>query len=285
MRNRLDSWIAAVSPRWAEKRAQSRLRAHVTREREEELIMLAAYEAAEKSRTYADWNTRLLSSDQAVMPDQALAISRARDAVRNHWAASSVVDGHVRHIVGIGLTPRANARHPRTNVPLDGFNRAADRIWYQWADDPNLCHTERRWTFTDLQALTVREYVTAGTSFAIQNYTPRAEHVGVHIQIIEFEQMCTWLTKNPDTGFWIRNGVEIDDFGAAVAFWVFTKGHPLEYIQGRMAYTRIPADRVIQSMRPERVRQTQGMGRLAPVLAPMHHEKMPQALYDPPRAQ
>ena len=270
----LDTLISRLSPAWAARRAERRLRARVTEEREQALLALAAHDAAEYSRNTADWNTRLLSSDQAVVGDQPTAIARARDAVRNDWAAVSIVDGHVRHIVGIGITPRANARHPGTGKSLDEFNKAADRIWNRWARDKNLCHTERHWNFTGLEALTVREEVTAGISIALFNYTPRADHVGVHIQIIEFEQLVAWLVKNPDTGFWIRNGVEIDDFGAPVALWVFTKGHPLEYIQGRMAYTRIPFDRVVMTMRPERVRQSQGMGRLSAVLQPLHHNKL-----------
>ena len=81
MSRRLENLIASVAPGWAAARAANRLRLNFSEQKAEaigEMLAMAAHDSAEYSRVTADWNTRLLSSDQAVIADQPTAIARSR---------------------------------------------------------------------------------------------------------------------------------------------------------------------------------------------------------------
>jgi lambda family phage portal protein len=270
-------------PGWALKREVARLQFDLVSSNRR---FLSTYEAAEKSRTTDDWSSKNRSADGAIIPDYWTFTARARSAMRDDWSAASIADGYVRHVVGTGITPRANARDPKTGASLTEFNRQADALWKRWARDPRLCDKERSKTFVGIQQLAAREMVAAGQAFVLLSYEPRPDAPGLVLQMFEPEQLDQSLTSWRDdaTGITndIRNGIEIDDYGAAVAYHVYLGRHPFDSypapskIGGRTYRdsARIPADRVIHLMRQDRVRQTQGVTRLAPVLRTMYHTKM-----------
>lgn len=265
-----DRVIAVISPGWAMKRAQARLRYELA------TIGLSTYKAAERSRNTADWNTANKTSDQAVITDDPTMRARARAAVRDDWQGRSIVKGHIRHIVGTGIWPRANARNPSTNDTLTDFNKAANKLFLRWARNPKLVDVEKRKTFWRMQALAVREACTVGHSLIVINLVDRTDGVGLVLQMLETEQLNTTITTfRPPAGGQARDvkgGIEVDEFGAAVAYHVFAKGrHPLEGGVRSVECERIPAERVIHYMAAERVRQTYGESWLCAVLSDIWH--------------
>ena len=262
------SWIRkvadAIAPGWIARRDVARLRGELARQQWDHLVRLSTYEAAARSRETGDWNPRTVSADQAIIPDAPTLNARARQAARDDWAAASIIRGDVRHIVGKGITALANARDISTGLPLTHFNNTINRLWRRWTTNPKWCDIERRKTFLAMQHLMIREYKTVGEGFAILNYTPRPDMVGLTIQIIEIEQLACDLSRNPETGYEIRHGIELDPHGAAAAYWIYTQGHPLDTYAGKPE--RIDADRVLHHMRQDRPRQSHGVTHLAPVL-------------------
>lgn len=266
---KLDQTIASVFPGWGRRRAEARLHGRIAAAG---LEALATYEAADKGRTSSDWTARNKSADKAILGDYATLTARARAAVRDDWAAESIVAGHVRHIVGTGITAKANARDFVTGKPLVGFNVNLDRLWKRWASTPALCDVEGKKSFVDFQTLLISEEVTVGQAFVVFCYVPRPNDVGLVLQAIEPEQLDTSITQNRDTGYQIKHGIEIDPYGRTVAIWAYTKEHPYDKMTGDSV--RIPADRLVHFMRPRRVRQTHGVTRLAPVLRQLWNRKM-----------
>jgi len=269
----LDRAIARVSPGWAARRCAARLRAELDRQR---LAYLSTYEAAEKSRHTADWSAKNKSADQIITADYWTILARARAAARDDWSAASIADGYVRHVVGTGITAQANARDPVSGQAWEDFNTAIDLLWKLWSERPIYCDLEHNKCLEDIQALMEREVINAGQAFAIMDYVPRPGMVGLTLQLFEPEQLdrsrTTW--RDPVTGedHDIANGIELDDHGAAVAYHVYTGKHPYTSYGGDS--TRVPAHRVLHLMRQDRVRQSQGVTRYAPVLREMWHGKM-----------
>ena len=270
---RLDRAIGHLSPGWAARRARARLAAELDRQR---LRYLSTYEAAEKSRHTADWTASNRSADQIITADYWTMLARARAAARDDWSAASIADAYVRHVVGTGITAQANARDPGTGETWEDYNRAADLLWELWSQRPVFCDLEARKCLEDIQALMEREVVNAGQAFAVMDYVPRPDMVGLVLQLFEPEQLDRTHSsyRDPATGQTrdVKNGIELDDHGAAVAYHVYTGKHPLESWRGDSE--RIPAARVLHLMRQDRVRQSQGVTRLAPVLREMWHSKM-----------
>jgi lambda family phage portal protein len=93
------------------------------------------------------------------------------------------------------------------------------------------------------------------------------------LQAIESDQLDMYrLTGNDNNE--VRGGVEVDKYGAAVAYWIYPR-HPNDYVGMRRETPisteseRIPADRVCHVFEAERARQTRGVSRMAPVLQKM----------------
>lgn len=263
----IDKAISAVSPKWAARRAEQRFKLEVI---ETNRAIASHFAAAERTRLTADWPSTPRSADGSIVPDLATLNARARNAVDNDWAASSVAQAYRRHIVGIGITARSNARDPETEQLLDEFNRKADRLWNRWARKARYCDIERKKSLVEITGLAVNEFIAVGQAFAAWSYERRPETVGLKIQLFEPEQLALELLQ-AENGNWIRNGIEIDAFGAPVAYWVYLNDHPLDGFGRRYKPTRIPADRVFHLMRQNRIRQTHGVTRLAPVLHKLRH--------------
>ena len=168
------------------------------------------------------------SADQALIADAPTLNARARLAGRDDWAIKSAIGAYKRHVVGRGITPRAAAIDPATGELRVDFNNRADALFRTWSRDPTLCDQERKTTFVGLQRLLIAEFVTVGMAMEIQNYTRRAEGVGLTLQVFEPEQLARDRDKDPTTGNAIRHGIEIDKYGAPVAFHIGTSEHPLE---------------------------------------------------------
>ena len=271
-----DVALAPVFPGWAARRAKARLRFGADNARATFLSAftrrLGAYDAGDKGRTTADWPRKKLSADQAILGDQGVLVARARSAVRNDWAIASVVRAYKRHVVGTGITAHAAAAHPDTGDPLDEFNRRADKLWNRWARDPALVDEEGDSDFLGIQQLLATEYKQAGESFAVMSYVPRLDQVGLTLQVFEVEQLDTSKSTNADTGYEVRNGIEVTPTGRKVAYWVHLGKHPLESYSGNPS--RVPADRVVHLKRKDRPRQTHGVTDLSPVLRAAWHTEM-----------
>ena len=236
--------------------------------------MLSAHAAAQKNRLTHDWPTKSYSADGEIIADLATINARARQMRRDNGIIASLVGAFRRKVVGIGITPRSAARDPQTGAELGDFNDRIDRLWAPWARSAALCDTEKRHSFVELEGLVAEEIATVGEAIAILTYWPRKDSVGLRVQMVEPEMLDTSKMRNDKTGNAVRGGVEVNAFGAAVAYWIYTKEHPLN--EWNTSSTRIPAWRVLHVMRTKRVRQTRGISLLAPVLIKARH----LAMYD-----
>jgi lambda family phage portal protein len=253
----IDNAISVISPAWAARRANARAQ-----------FELSTFAAAENSRLTRDWKAKQVSADAAILFDMDTINARARMAERDDWAAGSIVDGYRRHVVGTGITCRSDARDANGEQRKD-FNRKADRLFRNWANNKKLCDTEQRKTLLGIQELAITEFATVGEAFAVLDYTPRTGVSGLRIRMFEPEQLDSVSTINPTNQNEIRRGIEIDDDGAPIAYWVYDR-HPQDYSMpgGYVSPVarRIPAEQVLHLMRQTRASQTHGYTRFARVL-------------------
>ena len=257
----------------AKKAKRSTPRKKATVKPRNKAIALSAHDAAAVNRTTADWTRRAYSADGAIVPDASLMLARIRDAVRNNWAARSIVDGYRRHVIGSGITCRSAARDPVTMDSLEEWNVQADRLWDSWCNDRTVCDIEHKKTFHGIQNLICDEVVTAGEAFIRPVVVRRMDNVSLAIQVLEAEQLD--VTKNRPTssaGNEIVGGIERDRFGAAVAYWFFDESHPYD---GRQSPSvRIPAEQIIHLFVQLRPRQTRGLSFLAPVVSKLFNTQL-----------
>lgn len=233
--------------------------------------MLSTYAAADRGRRNKDWRASTASADLAIISDQPTLIARARQMERDTWAGKSIVRAFVRNVVGNGIIPIPQARDAGGNLLAD-LNKKALGLFWAWANDASACDAAREQTFWTMQALAERERVIAGQAFVVWSYAPYhrpdgsldlRRPVGLKMQMFETEQLDRNMTTHE--GREVRGGIEIDDFGGAVAYHVYRR-NPNDYMLPPFDSVRIPAERVLRYKKKERVGSTHGVTDLAAVM-------------------
>jgi hypothetical protein len=258
----IDSMISAVSPVHALRRMQARR-------------VLRSYAAAEPSRTSTGRNPKNQSADQEALGPYGADAARAwaRDLVRNNAYAWGVVDSIVSNVIGSGIKALSALESP-DGSDMAEINERRDKIWSYWCE---VCESNNQYTFEEMQAICMREMVEAGEVLIRYIKTPELNYRGIRrpvplaIEIIEVDRLAgdkdtytARMTKNG--GNRIVRGVEIDDLGRPVAYWIY-KDHPSQPYTFNRTPVRVPANEIRHLFRKDRVGQTRGITWFAPALA------------------
>lgn len=225
---------------------------------------LSYYASADKGRRNRDWRAPASSADLAIIPDAQTVLARARHTIANSWIGKAAVRAQKRNVAGRGIMTVPTAKDA-DGKELPEINRRAGDLWMRWASNRNACDVERRRSLWQIQRTVVSEEFVVGESLIVWSYQPNPNHVGLRLQMFEPEQFD--LTIQSWDGHEVRGGVEVDEYGAAVAYHLYTK-NPHDFLSSCGAYQsiRVPAERAFHYFDPERVLQTRGMSQMAPVL-------------------
>lgn len=220
----------------------------------------AVHAAADRGRRNRDWLPRNVAADAEIIPDLSTLIPRSRSLARDTSLGRAAIRAFVRNVAGRGIAPVPTAKDA-SGKELDALNELAEANFWKWASDRTRCDKQKRRTFWQMQRLAVRERFTAGGSIFVESYKPG---IGLQLQAFEIEQLDLWKFSFEDRE--IRGGVEVDEYGAPVAYWLFPK--PLNDLRFQPKYqsVRIPADRVFHYDDPDRVLQTLGRPELVAVM-------------------
>jgi lambda family phage portal protein len=197
----------------------------------------------------------------------------ARDLVRNNAYAWGVRDTIVSSVVGCGIKAQSVVETP-TGDDIENINDIRDRIWSWWCE---VCDINGQYTLEELQAIAQGEIVEAGEVLIRRIYLKSNEYRGIlrpvplALEIIEADRLAgdkdTYATNIAKVnGNRIIRGVEVDDLGKPVAYWVY-KDHPNQPYAFTRTPERIPAREILHLFRQERVGQTRGVTWFAPVIS------------------
>lgn len=233
------------------------------------------------------WFARARSANADMLPGSERLRAEQRDAVMNAPIATAAINRMVTAVVGsglmalpaidgeaLGLTPaQVEEWHRRIAADYDGYMASKD------AD------AERKSTGYGLQAVSYRGAITSGDILAMR-VMPDDQPGRVTAtawKLIEADRLRNPPTVtdgaiDPVTGHMIAGGVEVDNFGAPVAYHVL-KQHPGDLVlrPGAMlvperieAWDRVlQLPRVVHVFKRERPEQVRGVGMLATVIEPL----------------
>lgn len=175
---------------------------------------------------------------------------RAKYAVGSNPLAAAGVQAWQTQAIGAGIVPAS--RHPDKSIREALTARFS--AWVDVADD------EGRTDWFGIQASLFRSMVTAGEGLALMLNTPE----GLRLRVLDPEQLDTSHSATLTSGR-IVQGVEFDNAGHRVAYWIFD--HPLGLDFGiHRQRQRIPAEDVIHVFRQDWPGQVRGLSWFAPVL-------------------
>lgn len=195
--------------------------------------------------------------------------NRARYEVRNNSYAKGIVETKANDMIGTG---------PRLQVQTGGpdMDRRIEDEFAAWC---LACDAGGKMTFADILRLTGSlQQDESGESFIVMTNAPRQAQwtkaraqVRLQLQAIEPDRVTTpWGMLGAigvDTEK-IRNGVEVDEKGRPVAYYILKKHPGSTSLFGGLGmtgeYDKVPAEYVIHLYRQDRPGQTRGVPWLTP---------------------
>lgn len=228
----------------------------------------SVYAAARVDDLVADWLVRCLSADESIKGDLRKMRDRARGLVRdNEYAARylGLLEENVVGHYGIELQAANKLGSGRLNRPV---NQKIEAAWRDWSD-PETASYDEKLSWPDIQRLVIRSLGQDGEAL-IRMIPGAPNRFGFALQPLDPDLLDHELNREASSrGNAIRMGVEVDDRGRAVAYWLLT-AHPSETRSGTKPYERVPADQMIHLYVMQRPGQTRGVPWLAPVMFGLH---------------
>jgi lambda family phage portal protein len=216
------------------------------------------------------------SADADLLPSLNTIRSRSRDLDRNHGVAAGALQTHSDNIVGQGLRLKSRPDWKAlgwTDDRAEAWSNKVESLWCGYADTTE-CDAANSLNFAGLTTQILRSGFQNGEGLSIPLWIERpGSRYGTKMLNIEPDRLTNpYMTQ--DTAR-LRGGIEIDQYGAPVAYWI-RKIHPgdrywmiaeFSFESDRIpAYTAWGRRRVIHVHDRERVGQSRGKPALAAVL-------------------
>lgn len=261
--NVIDKVVGFFSPAAGLRRAQQRR-------------VLRSYQGAEANRLTSNKKPQNLAADQELIgrfgADAARAWARA--LVRDNAYAWNVVDTIVSNVIGRGITAQSTYETP-DGEDVEDVNDARDKVWAEWCEVADI---NGQLTFSEIQVLAMREMVEAGEVLIRLIKTPGKEYKGISrpvpfaLEMIEADRLSlerdTFASRVARVdGNRVIRGVELDDKGKPVAYWIYPEHPNSPYTVRNQKPERIPASEVLHLFRKDRVGQTRGITWFAPSMS------------------
>lgn len=235
----------------------------------------------------AEYHPRKLSSKADIDANLSKLRDRASDLTINTPIGSAIISTSTQYTVGAGLRLFPKVRADiigMTDDEADAWNKTVAAEFNLWAKS-KLSDIRERNNFYDLQEILYRAYLTDGDSFAIfrRSYDSNMPYT-LRLQALEGNRVSNpdssysaniYVERiNPDNGNRIINGIEVNDNGATVAYWISNRV-PLDPTDTNTAikWVRVKAKgdvmgmpNVVQIAHDERPEQHRGVPYLAPVI-------------------
>lgn len=243
-----------------------------------------AYEGAKRlNRQTALWQAPSLSADTELNRDKGTLDARTRDLVRNDGYIQGALDTSKDSIVGGQYLLNARpdwASLGFTEEWAEEFQLVAERKFMLYAESPmNWIDASRKNGLTGLVRMALGQAFMAGESLATAEWlTSGYRPYKTAINMIDPDRLSN-PRDGQDTSA-LRRGIEIDKFGASLAFH-FREGHPMDGYYDRFNgnWKRVPAfkpwgrPQVIHIADILRPGQTRGVSNMVAVLKEMRMTK------------
>lgn len=255
----IDSAVAVFSPQAGVRRAMARK-------------VLRQYSGAEANRLTNNKKPKNQSADSELIGPFGADALRAwgRELVRNNAYAWGVVDTIVSSVVGLGINAQSMIETPEGD-DVEAVNEARDKAWSEWCE---VCDINGQYTFAELQQICQREIVEAGEVLVHHVKLPSQTYRGIYrpvpyaLEVIEADRLATerdtYSVKTTDNR--IVRGVEIDNLGKPVAYWIYPEHPNSPYITRNRTPERIDAKEIVHLFRRDRIGQSRGVTWFAPVM-------------------
>jgi lambda family phage portal protein len=223
------------------------------------------FAAAQFSRITSEWVTAASrSADDELRGDLKILRNRARDLVRN-----SPFGIRYHQLLAENVIGPDGIRLQAKNLTLDGqaaqgANAGIEAAWADWSCPQN-CDVTGMLSLTELLALATSNWGSDGEYLIRFLRGPRFGPYGLKLQLLDVDYLDEMLYRerlgNQNA---IHHGVEIDEYGARVGYWIWT-AHPNTPAANR-THVFVPAADMIHFFIPLRPGQSRGIPHATAIL-------------------
>ena len=216
------------------------------------------------------------SADADLLQEQRIIYSRARDLVRNNPIGAGATQTFADNVIGSQLRLSSQPKYRllgwEKSQASEWANQTEDQF-ESWANTTE-CDAARTQTLMDLSIQALKSALVNGDALALVMWLPRKEaQWSTRLQMVEADRLAT--PPHLINSKYLRGGVEIDDYGAPVAYWI-NRNHPGDMfgniVNNPLDFVRVPAftpwgrRRVIHLYDKERSGQSRGKSIFAAVM-------------------
>jgi lambda family phage portal protein len=217
------------------------------------------YEGASRGKRMSRWLTQSTSANTEVSAGLVTLRDRARDLRRNNPYAAKGVQVISSNVIGHGI---------ETQFRGDGVSNKFEQSWRAWSESTEIDFDGRN-TIYGLQRLIMEAVVESGEVLVRKRFIAGSK-IPLKYQILESDFLDVSRTQqSPDNGNNIIQGIEFDNQGRRVAYWLY-EAHPGGYDSllwsSSLKSNRIPADEVLHIYRQDRPGQARGVTWFSPVI-------------------
>ena len=242
---------------WNDGRAAEKLAA----EKREKQVGSRAYAGAKMNRLAGEWSVLNTSADSEIVTSIRPLRARSRQLVRDNEFAKNAVRIVQTNVIGGGIGMQGQVTNAKGKL-IDKINNQIEAAWEKWTDR-KYCHTAGVLGFQDLERIIMAQIVEAGEVLIRKVRQPFGEGtIPFALEVIEADRLMDQFTsaKAPN-GNHIRMGVEQDQWGRPVAYWLYPT-HPGDYQFSSFEpskFVRVPAEEMIHLYIVDRWPQTRGV--------------------------
>lgn len=222
--NLLDRAIGIISPGRALKRQEARRKIEMLNSTSG--TGYSRHGGSHAKKSLLGWLSGGSDADADIVDNLATLRERSRDLYMGSPLATGALKTVRTNVVGSGLALNAQIDAKflgLTEEQAKEWEENTEREWRLWSESIN-CDAERRQTFFQLQSLVLLSALMSGDVFVTMPIIQRKGcPYDLRINLIEADRVC-----DPDrlpAKANILGGVEVDQYGATVAYWI-AKNHP-----------------------------------------------------------
>lgn len=251
---------SVILTEWAATKSPSALR---------KLAEFRRFEGAKSSRLTGNWQTVGTKLDVEIKLDLIALRSRARDLSINDSYARKFLAMAAANVVGAnGFVLQSQVNDP--SGKSDSWARQAiENAYYQWCKIGN-CDTSGKFSFNDFCRLMIKTLARDG-EVLIRRVRNRQFEFGYKLQMLDIDRLDVMHNELLDGGNAIIMGVEVDNYGAPIAYWL-TSRHPGDTTfasKETFKRERVPANDIFHIFVADRPEQTRGFPWMSAALQDM----------------
>jgi lambda family phage portal protein len=214
---------------------------------------------AETPAYVGSWATNTRSVNHDLQCGLSTAIARSRNLARNNDYAKRFLTQLKTNVLGKEGLRLQMRLMKRKDEPDAEINDAVETAWRAWGKR-GVCEVTGQLTWKECERLLLEALARDG-GFLLRKLNRRGPKQ-FQLQLLDYEMLDARLYRDMANGNRVRMGVEINDDGAAQAYWLRNDGKPdlnlRNFGYAVNDHVRVPADEIIHRFIAEEANQLRG---------------------------